>query len=144
VLFRSHPDGGLIDLFDSAECRALGMTPLQADVADFYKVTVPAEAGYKYVTEGKTHDWTGTYGTELLAGAMTAVPTDIGRILEKCNDILYRGIAELVMAETQEEYNAIQANLLDELKAADEATAYEWCNTEFNKALETLKPIMGY
>lgn len=139
-----HPDGGLLDLFDSTECRALGLTPLQADVAAFYNVTIPSEASYKFVTEGKTYDWTGTYGTELLAGAMTAIPSDIGRILEKCQDILYRGVAELVMAESQAEFNAIQASMLDEMKAADEATAYEWCLNEFNKAIETLKPIMGY
>lgn len=139
-----HTDGYLLDLFDSAEMRALGMTPLQKDVAEYYGVTVPAEAGYKYVESGDTVDWSNTYGTELLAGAMTAIPTDISRILEKCNDILYRNIADLVMAETQEEFEALRASILEELTAADEASAWAWCSAEFDKAIETIKPIMGY
>ncbi|MEA4824522.1 MAG: hypothetical protein VB111_10475 [Clostridiaceae bacterium] len=139
-----HTDGYLLDLFDTVEMRALGMTPLQKDVADFYKVTVPAEAGYKYVTDGLTVDWSNTYGTELLASAMTAVPTDIGRILSKCNDILYRNVADLVMAETADDFNALKDSVLAELEAADEAASWEWCLNEFTKANETLKPIMGY
>ena len=139
-----HTDGGLLDLFDSPEVRALGMTPLQKDVAEFYGVTVPAEAGYKYVLDGSTVDWSNTYGTELLGSALTAVPTDIGRILENCNDILYRSVSDLVMAESEAEFNAVRDAVLDELKAADEATAWDWCLNEFNKGIETLKPIMGY
>ena len=139
-----HPDGYLLDLFDSTDMRALGMTNLQKDVAEFYGVTVPAEAGYQYVLDGKTVDWSNTYGTELLASAMTPVTTDIGRILEKCNDILYRNIADLVMAETAEEFNALRDSVIAELESAGEATAWEWCLNEFTKANETLKPIMGY
>ena len=139
-----HPDGYLLDLFDSPEMRALGMTPLQQDVAKYYGVTVPAEAGYKYVLDGSTVDWSKTYGTELLAGAMTAIPTDIGRILEKCNDILYRSIADLVMAESTEEFEALRASVLEELTAADEASAWAWCSREFDKAIATIKPIRGY
>jgi len=139
-----HSDGYLLDLFDTPEMRALGMTYLQKDVAAFYGVTVPAEAGYQYVLDGVTVDWSNTYGTELMACAMEPVTPDIGRILTKCNDILYRNIADLVMAETAEEFNALRESIIEELKAADEATAWEWCLNEFNSAKETLKPIMGY
>ena len=91
------------------------------------------------VYEGKTIDNLNDYA-QLVALGITDIPLDIQRIMNNLNDILYNAVPSLVMAETQEEYDAIQAQVLAELANADEAVAWEWYSTRFDASKEMVTP----
>lgn len=71
---------------------------------------------------------------------ITDIPLDIQRIVTNLNDILYNAIPSLVMAETEEEYLEVQQEVLAELEAADEATAWAWYKEHFDAAREIVTP----
>ena len=45
------------------------------------------------------------------------------------------------MAESDEEFEALRDAIIQELEDEDEETAWEWCETEFNKVREVIRPI---
>ena len=118
------------------------MNGLYKDFCEFYGVQYPSQAFLPYVEDGRCIDLSNDCG-QLVATAMPSMPTDVARILEKCNDIIYRAIPKLVMAENDEEFNKIQVQVLDDLKAAGEADAWAWCQTEYNAAFEKVAPIFA-
>lgn len=135
-----HPDGYPMDLLETDEMRASAMTPIQKSVAEHYDVMYPGQAATALVDSGETIDLRNDCG-QLTRTAMPSMPTDISRILEKCNDILYRGIPNLVMAATDEEFANVQAQILSDLEAAGEPDAWEWCYENYNSAREIVLPI---
>jgi len=134
-----HQDGYLINLFDSDEMRAKSLNPLQKDLSDYYNVSYPSQASVAFVEKGLTVDMSNCF-SELIASAMTDMPTDIRRILEKCNDILYRAVPNLVRAKTGSEFKAIQDQVLKDLAAANEETAWKWCSETFKNAKNRVSP----
>ena len=137
-----HTDGYPLDLTDTTEMRAQTLNSIQQSMADYYGVSYPSLAIGAYVESGDTIDLSTNMG-ELVASAMSVMPTDVSRILEKCNDILYRAIPELVMASTEAEFQAVQARVLDDVAAAGEAEAWAWCSSEYNSAKEIVEPIFN-
>ncbi|MDD6032440.1 MAG: hypothetical protein PUC47_02975 [Oscillospiraceae bacterium] len=135
------PDGYPVNLFDTDEMRVSTLTPLEKDFCEFYDVDYPAQACMKLVEEGKTYSMANCY-SELNQSCTEAVPTDIQRILTQCNDILFAAVPGLVQAKTEEEFKAIQDQVLADLKAANEETAWEWCLAANTKAQEFTRPII--
>jgi len=78
---------------------------------------------------------------QLISSYMPSRPTDVNRIIEKINDILYRAIPELVMAKDKAEFAAIQAQVLKDLADAGEAEAWAWIQEEYAKASAVVRPI---
>lgn len=135
-----HPDGYPLDLMDTDEMRNLGLTKLQQDFCEYYDVIYPSQVATKLVEEGKTIDLRKDMG-QLIATAMEPLPSDILRILEKCNNVIYTAIPNLVMAETEEEFLKVQSQVLKDLENVDEATAWKWCLNEYNRAKAIVEPI---
>lgn len=135
-------DGYCLDLSDTDDMREKTLNGLYKDFCEFYGVQYPSQAFLPYVEDGRCIDLSNDCG-QLVATAMPSMPTDVARILEKCNDIIYRAIPKLVMAENDEEFNKIQVQVLDDLKAAGEADAWAWCQTEYNAAFEKVAPIFA-
>jgi putative aldouronate transport system substrate-binding protein len=134
-------DGCPVDLFDTDEMRASALNPLQKDYCEYYKVDYPAQACVKLADEGKIPSMKNCY-SELNQSCTETMPTDIQRILTQCNDILFAAIPGLVQAKTADEFKAIQDQVLADLKAANEETAWEWCLAANTKAQEFTKPII--
>ena len=137
-------DGFPVSVFEIKDTKIAGLSPLLKDYSNHYGVDYPVQAAYKLVQSGQAYDWSKTYGTELVASAMADLPMDIARIMTRCNDILQAAIADLVMAETDAEFNSMRDRCIADMTAANEAEAWEWCNTEFIKTTERFKPIMVY
>ena len=135
-------DGYCLDLSDTDDMREKTLNGLYKDFCEFYGVQYPSQAFLPYVEDGRCIDLSNDCG-QLVATAMPSMPTDVARILEKCNNIIYRAIPKLVMAENDEEFNKIQVQVLDDLKAAGEADAWAWCQTEYNAAFEKIAPIFA-
>jgi len=135
-----HTDGYPVNLTDSDEARAAVQSSLSRDLAEHYGVEYATQASMKLVEEGKTIDMSND-SAQLIASAMNAMPTDISRIVEKCNDCLYRSVPELIMAKDEAEFKAIQERVLKELADVGEAEAWEWCLAEYETAKERILPI---
>jgi len=138
-----HSDGYLLDpTAADVESMKAQLTPLQADMAAHYGVDLPSEASKKLFEEGKIPDLS-QVGTELIGGSMTPMTQDVKRILENCNDALYKRVYDLVTAPTEADFAAIQAEVLEEFEAANIAEAWDFAKTEFEKAYEITSPILA-
>ena len=134
------PDGYPYDLGRTYEVRAQVLTPLQKDFADYHDVICPSKYYMSLVDEGKTISVVGDYG-QMIAAGISEIPMDIKRIMDQCSDIAYRAIPELVMAESDAEYEEIKARLLKEWADAGEATAWAWAEENFNAVKAEMQPI---
>ncbi len=134
-----HPDGYPYDLKRQMQYRPMTLSPMLKDYSDFYGVTCPSELQMQRVNEG-TMSLINDYG-QMVATGISEIPTDIKRILDNCSGIAYRAVPELVMAKDEAEFAAVQERVLQELAAADEATAWTWCETAFNEVKAEMKPI---
>jgi len=136
----SHPDGRSYEITQEFKYRAMVLSPLQKDYAAHYGYSCPSEYHTYFINSGKTFGLINTAALTYAMG-MTDIPMDLKRIMDACNDVVYRAIPELVMAKTQGEFNDIQQRVLADIAAQDEPKAWEWCETEFNKAKEIVDPI---
>lgn len=137
---KSPVDGYSYELMEEAEYRRLGIGAMYEDYCQFYNASYPTDACMQLVNAGKTGDLSGDYAQTVVSG-ISDIPLDIKRIMDACNDILYRNLAKLVMAESDEAFAELQASIIEELKAADEQVAWEWCETAFNEVKAVIEPI---
>ena len=135
-----HPDGYPMNLFDSDEMRAATLTPLDKSFSEHYGVQYPAQALMNLVEEGKTIDLSGECG-QFVASGIPAMPDDIKRITTTCKEIIYKSVAKLVTAPTEEEFAKVQAEVLAELEEAGEPVAWEWCSKHYNESKDKVWPI---
>ena len=116
------------------------MSHLEQDIAETYGYSLPSGAFMAQVESGEVLDHTYTYAlTEAVARG--EMPSDISRILSKCNNLYYNRMSDLIMAETWEEFLAIQAEMIAECEEYGESEAWNWCKEEHEKACEIIKPI---
>ena len=137
-----HPDGHAFYLFYDKDYFTLGLTHLQEDYSAYYGVDYPAQAPMKFVNEGDAIGLDKCY-SHVYAAAVPAIPNDIKRIMNQCNEIIYRAIPELVMARSDEEFAKIQERTLKDLANAGEQEAWEWYSAEYNIAKEKMSAILG-
>lgn len=135
-----HPDGYPYDLSRMDEYRARVLSPLLKDLAATYNQPTQAAALMQLVKDGKTISVVGDYG-QMIATGFSDPPMDIKRIMDECSQICQNAMPELVMAETDEEYEAAKQNVLSQLEAAGEPTAWAWAEELFNDVKEDMKPI---
>lgn len=135
-----HPDGYSFDLMEEPANRAKGLSKLHQDYDTYYNVVYPGQALVDLVTAGKTIDLSSDYAQTVSVG-VNNIPLDIKRIMDACNDIMYRAMPKLVMAESDEAYAAVQQEVFQDLKDAGEEQAWAWCNENYNKVRDQVKPI---
>ncbi len=135
-----HSDGYPVSLSESDSVRAETLSGLQQAMADYYEVSYPSQATMKLVEAGKAIDLSNDFG-QLVRAAMPATTTDVNRGIEKINDVLYRAIPKLVKAKNQAEFDAVQAQVLKDLKDAGEPEVWNWVKTEHAKAFAKVQPI---
>lgn len=136
----THPDGYFYDLFQEQVNRAAALTALDADYAKTYGYDTPSAYHVSLLDSGKITSLVGERGLLVTMG-ITDIPLDIQRIMTNCNDILFGYVAELVTAETQEDFDAVMEACLSDIEAADEATAWEWCSEKYAESFAVINPI---
>lgn len=136
-----HQDGYPMYLFDTDAMRAASMNSLEKDFSEYYGVAYPSLARQKLVDEGLIINHSHNF-SQTTALAREPIPTDILRILTRINDIMYRAIPNLVTAQTEEAFAAAQADVLQQLADADEATAWEWAQQAQAAAHEKVDPVL--
>lgn len=134
-----HPDGYSYDLMEESAYRGLALAPLYQDYCDYYDVEYPGAALMQVVEAGKTSDLSYDYAQTVAVG-VSDIPMDIRRIMDSCNDIIYRALPKIIMAKDDAEFEKIRAEVIESIKGADEQTAWEWCETEFNRVKEIVTP----
>ena len=135
-----HSDGYPLCLADTDEMRNATMNSLQKDVSEYYGVQYVSQHGTKMVAAGEAVDMSNDCA-QLIASFMPSRPTDVDRIIEKCNDVLYRALPKLVQAKDQAEFDAIQAQVLKDLAEAGVEDAWTWIKAEYDKAYAEIRPI---
>ncbi len=135
-----HPDGYPYQVRQQFKYRAMTLNPLQKDFSDHYGFSCPSEYQMSFVKNGTTFSLVNDYG-QMVAAGISEIPMDIKRIMDACSDIAYRAVPELVMAKDEQEYKAVQERVMQELAAADEATAWTWCEKVFNDVKAKMSPI---
>ena len=133
-------DGNFFDIGQEYKYRAMTLSPLQKDFAVHYGKNTPSEYIQSFIDEGKTIGWFDDYAQTVAIG-INEIPTDIQRIMNNCNDIMYRALPELVMAENEDKFLEIQNRIFDDLKTANEPTAWAWCEKAFNDSKAIVEPI---
>ena len=133
-------DGYCYELMEEPEYRALGMGAMYEDYCAHYNATYAADACMQRVRAGETKDLSGDYAQTVMSG-LSDIPLDIKRVMDTCNDILYRNLAKLIMAGSDEEFASLREAVIADIVAADEATAWAWCEEHFNQVRDEIKPI---
>lgn len=136
----THPDGYFYDLFQEQTNRAKALNAMDKDYAETYGYNTPSEYHISKIDSGETTSLVGERGLLVTMG-ITDIPLDVQRILTNCNDILFQYVAELVMAESDEEFDAIAEQVLLDLADAGEADAWQWCSEAYDESFAKVNPI---
>ena len=130
-----HPDGYPLDLLEISSVRADSQNYLQRNYAEHYGVDFWVDAMYNTMLNDSTDPG------ETVMLALAEIPTERKRVLDNCNDILYQSMPALIMAETDEEFAEIQADVIAQLKELGVEEQYEWYKAQWEPANELAKPF---
>ncbi|QHW34706.1 extracellular solute-binding protein [Paenibacillus rhizovicinus] len=129
--FSTLSDGSLVNLFDTPEVFATKVNSLNKDYDDHYGVTYPAAAYKKYADEGKV--LTLDVVPQDVTAAMPAPPDDIKRIQTKLDDMMTKGIPDIVLhAKDDADYTKRQQALIKKLNDAGADKYWTWYMQAFN------------
>jgi putative aldouronate transport system substrate-binding protein len=139
-----HPDGYPLNLAMKPDALRASQNEVMQDYCEVYNVDFWLDAFTKIGVKDFRNS------AEQIGAAITEVPMDIQRILTTCNDILYTSMPMLVMAQSDEEFNAVRDEVLAEIEAAGQAEAWAWYQNAweaprelFNKLLAESVPAAG-
>lgn len=130
-----HPDGYPLDLLEISSVRADSQNYLQRNYAEHYGVDFWVDAMYNTMLNDSTDPG------ETVMLALAEIPTERKRVLDNCNDILYQSMPALIMAETDEEFAEIQADVIAQLEELGVEEQYEWYKAQWEPANELAKPF---
>ena len=133
------PDGYTYDLTETYEMRAKTMNSWQKDFAAYHNVSCPSEYYMQQVEAGLVNDLSKDFG-QMIALAIPEAPIEIKMIMDECSKIAQDSMAQLIMAASDEEFAALQADLLQQWADAGEAEAWAWAENAFNEAKAIVEP----
>jgi len=140
--FGTHPDGHYFSLWDDNEIKRAALSPIQLDFSDFWGINHPSEMMYIMAQEGRAYNQSRSIHTTVQA-AVGAIPEDIQRITGTIDDIALRNIPDLVLAATDEAFEAAAERFMNEVRAANHDTAWEWWYENWGIAREFVQSIMN-
>ncbi len=126
-------DGGMINLWREPDVLALGLSYAEKDMCETLGLTVPSDLLKNGIEAGTNIDMRGVNAT--IRMCLETTPKDILRIDSNCEEIAINAIPSLVQANSDEEFAAAKAKLLEDLKNANAETSVEW----WQNAWETSK-----
>lgn len=122
--FNVAPDGGLINLWLEDDVLSQGLTAAEKDMCETMGLTIPSDVLKNRIEEGKSIDFRNC--NMAIQMALEITPKNIVRIDSNCEEITMNAIPSLVQAETDEEFEAAKADLLEQLKGASVEESIEW------------------
>lgn len=129
-----HPDGYALDLLEESSSRKDSQNFMQRDFAAYYGVDYWMDALYKTMRSNNTD------ASETIMLALSEIPTERKRILDSCNDVLYQAMPSLIMAESDEEFKALQDEVLAQLNELGVEEQYQWYKEQWDPAREITQP----
>lgn len=127
-------DGGVVKLANTAKAFKVQMNTLHEDFSKHYGVNYPGEIFKKYYDEGKVVNNNQRPSDEL--AAMEDLPEDLKFISSKLDDMVTKGIPQIVLnAKSDEEYVAMQQKLIEELRAEGADEVFDWVYKEYQRVL---------
>lgn len=122
-----------LDLFQTPEAMAKGLTAVEKDFSDYYGGVYPGDVLGKLIEEGKLED-SNTANKDLTMEqlinegkvGLPAIPEDMLKIEAQVKELAARYAAKLILSKTDEEYNKIKQEALKAFKDAgvDEFTEF--------------------
>lgn len=130
-----HDDGYPLDLTFSKEVAITAMTPMQKDMAEAYGVEYYMEA-YMNVTK----DFRNDLGSAI--SACVTVSDDENRILNACEEVLSSGMADLILAESDEEFDEAWASIKEEIKDLGEEAIFAAYKVKWDELKDFMTPLL--
>ncbi len=131
-------DGGLVNLFNTPEMFATKQNSLHKDLTAHYGAAYPAQAYQQYETQGLVKSLK-DYPQDIL-NAMPGMPEDIKRIVDELDQLMIKGIPEVVLkAKDDADYTKRQQALIDKLNEAGADKWFQW----YKKTFEDTKAKLG-
>ena len=132
-------DGGRICLWYEDDVLPKSMTFAEKDMCETLELGVPSDLLKRKVEEGISMDL-GNCLNAIQMGLETT-PKNIVRIDSNCEEIALNAIPNLVQAETDEEFAAAKASLLEELKGAGVEESIEWWSNAWSASKEEIEKL---
>lgn len=129
-------DGGMVDLFMDDDILAETLTAAQKDMCKTMNITLPTDLLKKGIEAGKNIDMRTTKSA--IRMVIQAAPKDINRIDSNVEEITIKALPNLVMAKTDDEFNAAKQALMEELKSANVEKSVNWWKDAWNTAASAL------
>ena len=107
------------------------------DMCAYYEVELPTDAFYK---KGGM-DFRNDCG-EAISALMTGLDADQLRIIASAQDVLESHQAELWMAETEDEFNSIQKNMLEEIESYGEPEVFKAYQEQWDAVAKIMGPLV--
>ncbi len=137
--FGTAEDGYYYDL--SLYNLSQGLTPTQQAFCEHYGVSYPGELRYQYEQEGKGYSQKNSLHTTI--GALLGeVPDDISTITSRIQEMMIRNIQTIVTAESDEAFETVREQFMNDVKDAGLDTAYEWYNNRYTELYNEISAIM--
>lgn len=128
----SEKDGAPLNLWNTDEVYTSSLSELDKEICEYYGVDYKYEIYEKAIEEGKMKDFSGPWHD--IPVAMPTTDDDIKRIDSTLDEIMARGIPNVVLAADEKTFETEKAKVIKELKAAKAETSQEWWFTEWEKA----------
>lgn len=134
-----HPDGYTLDFVTiSREYQVEHMTNnISRDICEHYKVELPTDAHYK----AGGLDFRNDCG-EAISSCISDLDRDQLHVLTSAEDILDDVLVDLVLAETDEEYEAIQKETLQRLVDLGEPEVFVAYKQKWDAAADIIVPLV--
>lgn len=130
-----HDDGYPLDLTLTRDVAIAAQTELQKDIAKAYGVDYYMDA---YMNCSK--DFRNDIGTSICS--CISVDADDRRIISACDEVLTYGMSLLICAESDEEFEEIKAELVEEIKALGEEEVFASYKAKWDSVKEIMQPLL--
>lgn len=133
--FMEHPeDGKTLDLFVDPSLYPTMLTECQKDFSQYYQVNYPDEIFKQY---REKYDVTDQGNTDSFTVALVPAATDeITRIEASLLESAISAASKLILASSQEEFDALKRQTMEEFNSIGLAQVSEWYTQEWNAARE--------
>ena len=132
-------DGGLVNLWVAEDMLGDSMTFAERDLAKTLGVAVPSDLLKQRVEAGTSVDL--HKAMSVIQVGLDITPKDIVRIDSNSVEITSKAVPNLVQAKTDEEFEAIKADLMKELEAADVQKSIDWWTNAWNTSKTEIEKL---
>jgi hypothetical protein len=136
-----HPDGYKYDLFTDPRYKTSSYSVLEKDYVNHYNAKTVEEPSMDIINSGAAPDMRYDFAQTAAIG-IGEVPSDTKRIIEASTDIIYRAIPNLVMAESDQEFEEIRERVLSDIAAAGEDESWTWAQDAYSEAKTSVEAIL--